>query len=783
MSAAEAMSADASRPQSQETRFEEQLAFWRSKLLGISPIELPSSRLRPTVGAALGAVRARLVGQLPRDLVERLEAASRSLDATLFTTMLAVFSTLLSRHSSQVDLAIGVWGTNSNLLVARCDLGGHPTARELVARTRAVVDDAFANQDVPFARLVEALHPERDSSQAPLVQVTFALHDAADLPPESDTAKADFLSLRVSRGADGSALVAWEYETALFDRPQVERMAAHYGMLLEGFARGLDVSIARMPMLTAEEETTLLRTWNDTKASFRQGMCLHHLFEEQVDRTPDAVALVFEGDELTYRELDERANRLAHYLRRKGIGIDDLVGICAERSFELIVGILGILKAGAAYAPLDPEYPRDRLGFMIEDSGVSILLTQKRLRGLLSDVAGHNARLVMLDDAWSPIAREEASRPGVTPPPQALAYVVYTSGSTGRPKAAMNTHAAICNRLSWQQETFRLTSADRVLHKASIGFDLSVWECIWPLLAGAQLVLARPQAQYDLAYQIELIRSRGITLFHLMPSVIPIFVDLPGFDRCTTIRQVITGGEAVSFETQQRFFSRSAAAFANCYGPSECAVDVTAWMCERGDHRGVVPIGWPLANIQIHILDNAGMLVPAGVAGELCIGGLAVGRGYHRRPDLTAEKFVPDPFSTTPGGRLYRTGDLARRMPDGNIEFLGRIDHQVKLRGYRIELGEIEASLSEHSGVSAAVVAVRDDGDGNKKLVAYVVARSPETAEEPLASELQRKLGGFLPDYMVPSTFVFLRTLPLTPSGKVDRRALPAPQRSRSNAS
>ena len=501
--------------------------------------------------------------------------------------------------------------------------------------------------------------------------------------------------------------------------------------------------------------------------------CLHQLVEQQVERSPNAVALVSGAEVLTYGELNARANRLAHHLRALGVGPDSLVGVCAERSLEMVVGLLGALKAGGAYVPLDPEYPKDRLAFMLQDAGVPVLLTQERLA---AGLPAHGAKVVRLDADWERIARESAANPACITRPDQLAYMIYTSGSTGKPKGAMNHHRGICNRLLWMQDEYRLSATDKVMQKTPFSFDVSVWEFFWPLLTGARLVLARPGGHRDPAYLVNLIEEQQITVLHFVPSMLQIFLEQPGVERCVSLRDVMCSGEALPYELQEKFFARLGANLHNLYGPTEAAVDVTYWKCEREGSRRIVPIGRPVANTQCHILDPELKPVPLGEAGELHLGGVQVGYGYYKRQELTAEKFIPDPFASEAGARLYKTGDLARYLPDGAIEYLGRLDHQVKIRGFRIELGEIETCLRKQPGVHDCVVVAREDHPGQKRLVAYLV---PATGKPPLVGELRASLQQELPDYMVPAAFVTLQALPLSPNGKIDRKALPAPQTTR----
>jgi len=526
-------------------------------------------------------------------------------------------------------------------------------------------------------------------------------------------------------------------------------------------------------MLTAAERRQVLEEWNATAADYPAGGCLHELFEAQAARTPDAAAVAFGGERLTYRELDERANRLAHHLRALGVGPEVLVGVCLERSLEMVVGLLGVLKAGGAYVPLDPAYPAERLAFMLADARAPILLTQA---ALVERVSASAARVVCLDSDWPAIARRPAAGLGRRAAPANLAYVIYTSGSTGRPKGVMNTHGGIVNRLLWMQEAYGLGPSDRVLQKTPFSFDVSVWEFFWPLLAGAELVVARSGGHRDPQYLAELIAGQEITTLHFVPAMLRSFLESGGARYCASVRRVFCSGEALPHDLLTHFFAQSAAELHNLYGPTEAAVDVTYWACDPAYGAGKVPIGRPIANARVYVLDRRLQPVPVGVAGELHIAGAGVARGYLGRPDLTAERFIPDPFAAEPGGRLYKTGDLVRYLADGNLEFLGRLDDQVKIRGFRVEPGEVEAALARHPAVREGAVAVREGAAGEKRLVAYLVPRQPSS---PAVGEVWRALRRQLPEHMIPAAFVVLEALPLTPSGKIDRRALPAPDSAR----
>ncbi|BAZ68993.1 amino acid adenylation [Fischerella sp. NIES-4106] len=524
-------------------------------------------------------------------------------------------------------------------------------------------------------------------------------------------------------------------------------------------------SVSENSLLSPEEKQNILFTWNQTQTNYDLSFCLHELFTAQVEKTPDANALKFADQELTYHQLNCRANQLAHYLQSLGIATEDLVGICVERSLEMVVGLLGILKAGAAYVPIDPGYPQERLAYMLEDSQVSVLLTQSHLVDNLPTRPTHT---ICLDTDWEKISQNSDRNLQNTTTPENLAYVIYTSGSTGKPKGAMNTHRGICNRLLWMQDTYQLTEQDKVLQKTPFSFDVSVWEFFWPLITGARLIIAQPGGHRDSSYLINTIIQEEITTLHFVPSMLQVFLQAKGMENFQSLKRVMTSGEALPVSLQERFFERLGCELHNLYGPTEAAIDVTFWQCQPQSQYQTVPIGRPIANTQIYILDQHLQPVPVDVVGELYIGGVGVARGYWRRPELTTERFVANPFAT---GQMYKTGDLARYLPDGNIEYVGRIDDQVKIRGFRIELGEIESTLTQHPQISQVVVVAQTDNLNNKHLIAYIVSHQ----EPPTPTELRNFLRDKLPEFMVPSAFVCLNSFPLTPSGKIDRRSLPKP--------
>jgi len=727
---------------------EQHLNYWKKQLAGAATtFELPADRVRPPVQTYKGTTKS---VKLSPDLLKKLKALSGSEGATLFMTLLAAYQTLLYRYTGQEDVVVGTPIANRNraeieeligffvnALVMRTDLSGAPTFRTLLQRVRSVSLEAYAHQDLPFEKLVEALAPERDLTRTPLFQVWFALQNAPrsefklpglelrSIDVHNGTSKFD-LGLFVVEKPDGLHCMV-EYSTDLFDSATIDRFLGHFEVLLEGIAANPDQAIADLPILTPAERQQIVVDWNRTEVEYPRTRSLHQFIEEQVEKTPDAPALVFESTQLTYRELNARANQLAHHLRKMGVGPEVLVGICAERSLEMVIGLLGIVKAGGAYVPLDPDHPRDRLAAVIEDAAPPVLLTQEHLMDVLP---AHNAPVICLDRDWNLMRDELVTNPECITSGKDQAYAIFTSGSTGKPKGVPNVHEGIVNRLLWMQHAYGLNGSDRVLQKTPYSFDVSVWEFFWPLMTGACLVVAKPEGHKDPNYIRDLIQQHKITTLHFVPSMLRIFLEAEGVEECSSLRRVICSGEALPLEVQDRFFERLKAELHNLYGPTEAAVDVTYWQCIPDCERSIVPIGRPIWNTQIYILDQKLQPVPIGIPGELHIGGVGLARGYLNRPQLTAEKFIRDPFSAQPGARLYKTGDLCRFLPDGNIEYLGRIDHQVKIRGFRIELGEIESALDRHAGVRQSVVMAREDTPGDKRLVAYVVPdthyRGPE---------------------------------------------------------
>ncbi|MGJ7611900.1 MULTISPECIES: amino acid adenylation domain-containing protein [unclassified Variovorax] len=762
---------------------ERQLAWWRDHLGTEQPvISLHTDRPRNADGR-YGSARVTLA--LPAGTVTRLRQRAQGQGATLFMALLAGFNALLFRHTGQTDARVGVPIANRNRAetvgvvgffvntqVLRSRMGARTTLAELLVQTRDTAIGAQTHQDLPFEQLVGALRPERSLSANPLFQVMFNHvrrdhRSLADWPGVS-VERLDFeeedaqfeLTLQTLEFEDGRVEASFLYAAELFDRETVERMAGHYVAVLEALAVQPELAVGDVALIGAAERSKLA-AWGENTRRHEGAQPVHRQIEAHARLQPSAPALVFGEEALSYSELNARANRLAHRLIALGVGPDVLVGLCVERSTEMMVGIIAVLKAGGAYVPLDPDYPADRLAYMVEDSGISLLLTQSSLRSL---IPGVDALQVLELDTLDTLSESEAD-PQVNLHGEHLAYVIYTSGSTGRPKGAAIRHQALFSCMAWMQEFYTLESADTVLHKAPFGFDVSVWEMFWPLTAGARLVIANPGDHRDPVRLVELIQKHQITTLNFVPSMLQAFLAYEGIEATTKLKHIICGGEAMPAATQKEALQRlSGATLQNLYGPTETTIHVTQWTC-RDDGSTQVPIGRPISETQAHVLDESLNEVPAGVAGELYLGGINLARGYLKRAGLTAERFI----AANDGSRLYRTGDLVRWNNEGQLEYLGRIDHQVKVRGFRIELGEIEAQLQAQPEVREAVV-VANEGPSGARLVAYVSGNDIDTPT------LRERLAEALPDYMVPSVIMVLDALPLNANGKVDRKALPAPE-------
>lgn len=783
---------------------ETQRRYWKQQLDNLPLLNLPTDYPRPATPTYRGATQ---FLELPKSLSEQLEALSQRQGVTLFMTLLAAFQTLLYRYTQQEDIIVGsaianrnrheiegLIGFFVNSLVLRTDLSGNPTFVELLDRVREVALGAYAHQDLPFEKLVEELHPERNLSHHPLFQVVFSLQntpiEALALPGLSlsplnfDRPSAKF-DLEVHlwespEGLRGQVI----YSSDLWDDTTITRMLGHFQMLLQGIIVNPQQCLCELPILTQAEQHQLLVDFNPNSSPIKS--CFHQLFEQQVEQTPDAIALVFEDEQLTYRELNNRSNQLAHHLQQLGVEPDVLVGICLERSVEMMVGLLGILKAGGAYIPFDPTYPQQRLNFMLEDSQVSILLTHSLLAPLFKEAWGeqttcsgqpHQSSVICLDKEANAIKKESQNNAINSVTPDNLAYVIYTSGSTGKPKGVLIEHRGLSNLCQAQIQVFNLQPGSRILQFASLSFDASIFEIVMALATGSTLYLAQKESLLPGQNLIHLLREQAITHVTLPPSVLAVLAA----SQLPALQTIISAGEACSMDIVKRWASNLN--FFNAYGPTEATVWST--VAEWTDDSEKLLIGRPITNTQVYILDSHLKPVPIGIPGELYIGGEGVARGYLNQPELTAVAFIDNPFVNrrlSSSERLYKTGDLARYQPNGNIEFLGRIDAQVKIRGFRIELGEIEARLKQHPAVKEAVVMAKEDVSGNKRLVTYIVPNQEHIVpnQEPLmrvgaqgfAPLLRCFLKEKLPEYMIPSAFLMLDTLPLLPNGKVDRHTL-----------
>ncbi len=766
-----------------------QLAYWTERLGGATPVlELPADRPRRP-GARVAA--ARHATQLPAEVVRHLRDRAHATGTTLFTVLLAGFQVLLHRLTGESDIRVGVPVANRhrpeidrviglcvNTQVQRNRVDGRAPLAAVLAAARESVLGAQACPDLPFEQQVEALCPERAAGVNPLFQAMFdhapaRAVDISRLPGlvarehALDVPEAQFdLVLGTREAPDGRLHVQFVVPEDRFLPDTMARFAQAYAAILRALSQNPQCAVGDVPILTAQDAAAL-RRWSANPCEEPQGEPVHAAIARQARERPRAVALLFGDDVLEYAELDARANRLAHRLRALGVGRDARVGICMARSIGMVVAWLAVLKAGGAYLPLDPDYPARRLAYMVEDSGVRWVLEHGATRGLLPEADG----VLRVDLDALDLSAEPSTAPAVPVHGENLAYVIYTSGSTGRPKGAAIRHAALASCMAWMQRTYALVPHEAVLHKAPFGFDVSVWEMFWPLTVGARLVVARPGDQRDPERIAELIERHGVTTLNFVPSMLQAFLAHPGIEERTGLRHIICGGEAMPVQTQREALRRlRGATLQNLYGPTETTIHVTQWTC-RDDGRNAVPIGHPVSGTQAHVLDAQLHPVPIGVPGELYIGGIGLARGYLNRPGLTAERFVADPQGGR-GGRLYRTGDLVRWSAQGHIEYLGRIDHQVKIRGLRMELGEIEAQIGAHPAVREAVVVAHGHGAG-ARLVAYLVPREGCTVEP---AALRRGLEAALPDYMVPREVVVMEALPLSANGKVDRQALPAPQ-------
>lgn len=744
--------------------------------------------------------------ELPETLSEALKELGRREGATLFMVILAAYQLLLSRWSGQEDIVVGspiaarrkleiegLIGFFANTLVLRTNVCGDLTFRQLLEQVKEITLGAYAHQDLPFEALVKELRPERNLTRQPIFQVMLALQnypeERLELPGLTwswynavcTTTHFD-LTLYMSESPTGLSGM-FEYATDLFDPGTIKRMAGHYRTLLEGIVANPDFPIRELALLSEAERQQLLVVWNSTAAPYPRERCVHDLFAEQAERTPNEIAAVYDEQRLTYAELNGMTNQLARYLRDKGVGPNQVVALCVERGLEMVVGLVAILKAGGAYMPLDPNYPPERLQYMLDDASPRVVLTHGKLAAVLPAT---EADVLALDTIWERIseyARENLASAESGVAAQDLVYVIYTSGSTGRPKGTAMAHHSMVNLIEWHRKSFGFCQGRRVLQFAALSFDVAFQETFSTLCTGGTLVLLDECVRRDARALLEFLRIKSIQRLFVPPLMLQSLAECfktAGSVPLESLQDVITAGEQlrISPEISSFFKNLHGCNLHNHYGPTETHV-VTALTLtgDPGEWPAIPAIGRPISNTQIYVLDGQGQPVPTAVAGEIYIGGAGVARGYLRRPEMTAERFIADRFSADPKARLYKTGDLGRWRGDGLLEYLGRNDDQVKIRGYRIELGEIEAQLARHEQVRESAVIAREDVPGEKRLVAYVIPRDSSSADlTPGAEALRAHLKAVLPEYMIPSAFVIVQSLPLTPNGKLDRHALPAPE-------
>lgn len=766
------------------------LSYWRDKLAGAPTVlEIPADRPRPPVQTFNGA---REYTVYPESVLEALKEVTRRAGATMFMTVLAALDVLCWRYSGQRDLIIGsaiadrnrpetadVIGYFLNMLLLRGTIDPSMSFNQLLAQVRETALGAYAHQDVPFATLVSELNPRQDPSRNPLIQISFIY---LDFPVLATPEYAGFsaTSLDVDNGASrfdmtlactelpGTGIHSYiEYNTDIYGKPKVERMLRHLGRILEAVAAEPDRPLGTIDILSGEERRGLVTGFNDTAKAYGDE-CLHDLVSRAAAGRPAEPAILFDGEATSYGRLEEGASRIAGKLVACGTGRGSLVPVCVERSPEQAMALLGVLKAGAAYVPLDPSLPAGRIRRILDQTRPDLVLVSRRLMPVLPRTG---APVLQVEDALE----EQAGGRGDGLPsgssPGDLAYVMFTSGSTGIPKGVMISHRAILNRIHWSQERYPIHPGDRVLHSASFGFDIAAWELFGPLIAGATAVIPREGEHKDAGALARLVAEHGVRVAHFVPSMLRAFLEDPGVESCTALQTILCGGEAMDRDVHDRLFQRfPGSTLAHFYGPTEAAISCLAHDCEPGAAGGPVPLGRPVSNMRIYLLDDSLQPVPAGVPGQITIGGAGLARGYLGRPELTADRFVPDSISGAAGERLYRTGDLAKFREDGSLEFMGRSDHQIKIRGYRIEPGEIEVVLERLPGVQGAVAVARGAGT-ERRLVAYVAGADGAPPEDEMRAELRRTL----PEYMVPAAIVVLPELPLGANGKVDRAALPEP--------
>jgi amino acid adenylation domain-containing protein len=758
-----------------DRELKEEQAYWISRL----SVERAEFGLRPDYerpGSYAGETE-RIEVSVPADPAEKLARLTGGSPFLTYAALMTVLKVCLYRYSETGVIVVGspvfqpegASGDSANVLAILDEVAGRSSFKQLLSNVRTSLREAYDRQNYPFERLLRDLKVERQANRAPLFDVALALTNIHPKFPTSEL-KNDLTITFTSAPASLSG--TFEYSSALFRHESVERFGRHFLNVLSHALQNINARVSELEMLTDAERHELLVEWNDTAREFPQRHAIHQLFEARAAETPEAVALIFDERKMTYAELDARANQLAHALQRRGVAPEVRVGVCLERSMEMVLAILGILKAGGAYVPLDPAYPKERLAFMLQDSQARVLVTQQQLAERLPEFQGEVLRLEADGQAF---AGESAEQPDSRVRPENLAYVIYTSGSTGQPKGVQVEHRSLCNLAAAQIRTFGVEPESHVIQLASFSFDASVSEIFMALVRGATLCLGYSENVFSADAFVQLVREQEVTIATIPPAVLSV---LP-LEELTGLETIIAAGERCPAEVAARW--SAGRRFFNAYGPTETTVCATMAECSAED-GALPPIGRPIDNAQVYLLDADLQCMPPGAAGELCVGGVCLSRGYLNRPDLTAEKFVPNPFSAEPGARLYRSGDSARYRPDGQLEYLGRHDQQVKIRGFRIEIGEVEAALNAHPAVRDGAVIVREDVPGEKRLVAYALINATgDATEKPDAAEIRESLRQRLPDYMVPSSVVLLETMPLTSNGKIDRRALAASDRERTS--
>jgi len=774
-----------------EESLSKHLNYWQAKLgHGLSTLKLQTDYTRPYERTFEAKSESIL---LPNSLTTSLKSFSQKEGVTSFMTLLALFQTLLHRYTGQDTINVGVpvagrysseteplIGLFMNTLVMSSDFIDNPTFKQFLAHVKQVSLQAFSNQELPFEKLVEVLQPIRERNTWPLFQVTLNFRNF----PQTSSATTENLIidpytfelgmiagldliLDIKKVSEG-LYCQFSYPVELFRERTIQSLSKHFRILLESALANPDKPVSTLNLFTQQEHHQVLLEWNNTQVDYPNNLCVHELVENQVKLTPDAIAVLFEEQRLTYEQLNQSSNQLAHYLKKQGMTSEATIGVCLGSSLEMIIGLLAVLKAGCAYVPLDPRHPHERLKFMAQDSKISFLLTQEHLKTFLSN---QEASIVCLDSDRELWSRESIENLHSGATLDNIVYVMFTSGTTGQPKGVMVTHRGACNHLYWRHDYFASTNSDRVLQKASLNFDDSFWEIFEPLTTGAQLFIAKSDQIQNVRYLIDTIIQQNITVLCLVPSLLRLFLEEQNVSRCNTLRRVTTGGEELSVELQQKFFQLLHADLYNGYGPTEATIAVSYWKCTPNEHSLRVPIGKAISNTQLYLLDPRLQPVPIGVIGEICIGGECLARGYLNHPELTRENFIDNPFGK---GVLYKTGDLGRHLPDGNLEFIGRIDDQVKIRGIRIELGEIKILLNQYPQIEKTEIVTTGNGKKDKILTAYYLSKENKHISPQILREFLKQT---LPDYMIPSAFVYLDSFPLTPSGKIDRKALPKPQR------